>query len=1390
MTEDLDLQAANEVGEEKLPLTPDTIATFATQMLAMPWQESDDPDDPVVMWHLGGYEGSSAFGFLHVMVLGEEAEPAELAELTPPTIAAFTERWGQPERTEVASLPEFDPSNPTGPSMLRLMADHVGTTGLHWWPAGPDRLFILGVREEEAKPSRLVEFWVVPPGLLEQQESPEPAVSDRADRGTGSARTLQHLLDEEARTVLGRRTAAQWHEVMRTVDEAGRSRGGISWAAEPEHHGFEFRQWSDGAGSVAGWFFAPDGQVLLTVFDHESALNLLPEHRDDFQVQDRMYDGLAPELRQLLHNPPLSSDLTIDEHHMAAFMIWSSGIFVYDGETWSAAPGLAACMTKTPELFQTDRDGFLNNARGQLVGLAETGLPLVLDAIEAEYARLANDAGTAPATSLEGTSTPPPLDDFVISAAEQMVELPWPESADPDEHPAWKIEKLSGRTAYGIAHQLKFGWDVTRSEKTLSAERLAAIDARFGAHQALDLNALPEYDPTAEILDMRALLALILRDTGATRALRWQATGRRILLAGIEDDPGGLVAQLTRRTPAGAERLTGLVVVAPEMFEAPSESPNLTTMALPVIADFAMRYSWTDEEREAFRSPPYPLPAGLVPAIEALEAALPADHDERRRELIARADETYVPSSFFSGARRPMARTGLPAVVLELISDGVLFADMDEVEFLLTTVHDLDLPERDRDAVRHELLRRLVEVHLLGGDLSSALNAAERMSTVACVSGHLGWREVAAYFAATGSPTEFLDRWDRYDAHQDLSQLRRLQERLVRTVAIHEGWRAAIEVAEDRRFGAAFRRHAFYARAYGYDDLITLFSGEAAGVLDETGELHALVAAASAETPRPPTADHRGAEELLARISALDPESNGEAMRARDGLLFSLQGAVGEEETLSRLRAQLRTPQWGPEATQVVDAGADGPVRRTHIVMSNSESTGPLLDNLRPYPEQIRFALNQMNGDTFWEYRLWRAPADANLLETLPDSGGYLQCGGRAEAMTLQWRRLDADGVTHQYAVGKSDVPQDAPAVHFAARTGGSVGDVPADQVFTADEAARVVHHYFLTDTVPDGYRLSPISSCCRTHDHPSCEGRSSPPGRTLEFADRNLKIGVLQELMDQGRLPRFDWAEFAASQQIDLDESGVLGTAIPEALAYVDAVSITPELAEHVTSIEMKASNDIYVELSLDWNGEDDLFDVSTLTDLRHLPRLRSVELLYDLVDPDPALLDEIAAARDHGIDVRYADEWSGRVPDDPSGRRPRSVRDRRPETPDSTRAGATPKTAEQPSEMTVAAAAPGGWFLLSQGVDLFLDARYSIGAAFDGSLLFRLSPAEKAAYTLDGDAYLSRLAMRIHDESLWRHGRPFYNRDLYRGEKRKHYRQQASGAIAAWRDDASPGS
>src|SRR5699024_11191678 len=148
-----------------------------------------------------------------------------------------------------------------------------------------------------------------------------------------------------------------------------------------------------------------------------------------------------------------------------------------------------------------------------------------------------------------------------------------------------------------------------------------------------------------------------------------------------------------------------------------------------------------------------------------------------------------------------------------------------------------------------------------------------------------------------------------------------------------------------------------------------------------------------------------------------------------------------------------------------------------------------------------------------------------------------------------------------------------------------------------------------------------------------------------------------------------------------------VLGTAIPEALAYVDAVSITPELAEHVTSIEMKASNDIYVELSLDWNGEDDLFDVSTLTDLRHLPRLRSVELLYDLVDPDPALPAEIAAARDHGFGGRYAGEWSRRVPGGPPGRGARSLRDRRPETPDSTRAGATPKTAEQPSEMTVAA-------------------------------------------------------------------------------------------------------
>ncbi|MGM7667929.1 hypothetical protein [Microbacterium sp. A93] len=147
--------------------------------------------------------------------------------------------------------------------------------------------------------------------------------------------------------------------------------------------------------------------------------------------------------------------------------------------------------------------------------------------------------------------------------------------------------------------------------------------------------------------------------------------------------------------------------------------------------------------------------------------------------------------------------------------------------------------------------------------------------------------------------------------------------------------------------------------------------------------------------------------------------------------------------------------------------------RDTHVVESNGFSRGPLVDIIRPYPDQLRFALNRMNGTSLWAYSLWRAPEDANLLEDIPLSDEYLQSAGTAEAMTIEMRAFDADGVAHQYTVGKAgDEPAAAPTEVIRWDEGRHSTTVYPNEVFTADEAADVFYAYFLTNTVAEPYIL------------------------------------------------------------------------------------------------------------------------------------------------------------------------------------------------------------------------------------------------------------------------------------------------------------------------------
>ncbi|MEV6715250.1 hypothetical protein AB0M48_24810 [Lentzea sp. NPDC051208] len=114
-----------------------------------------------------------------------------------------------------------------------------------------------------------------------------------------------------------------------------------------------------------------------------------------------------------------------------------------------------------------------------------------------------------------------------------------------------------------------------------------------------------------------------------------------------------------------------------------------------------------------------------------------------------------------------------------------------------------------------------------------------------------------------------------------------------------------------------------------------------------------------------------------------------------------------------------------------------------------------------------------------------------------------------------------------------------------------------------------------------------------------------------IPFTDFNFKLAVVQELMyGQGLLPKFRLTNYAFEQGFTYDAWSV--EAVPEALAYFEALEVPAELAEKITEIAMDGGNQIYLEIAPGWDGEDELFDVDEFADLRHFPNLKSMTLLY----------------------------------------------------------------------------------------------------------------------------------------------------------------------------------
>ncbi|MGO2750073.1 MAG: hypothetical protein ACTIA6_08485 [Pseudoclavibacter sp.] len=109
----------------------------------------------------------------------------------------------------------------------------------------------------------------------------------------------------------------------------------------------------------------------------------------------------------------------------------------------------------------------------------------------------------------------------------------------------------------------------------------------------------------------------------------------------------------------------------------------------------------------------------------------------------------------------------------------------------------------------------------------------------------------------------------------------------------------------------------------------------------------------------------------------------------------------------------------------------------------------------------------------------------------------------------------------------------------------------------------------------------------------------------------------------------------------------------------------------------------------------------------------------------------------------------------------------------------GDAARIAEERDAMHYVDHEPGRWFLVEQGEQLYLDARYVVTSMVDDSALIALDGHEVEQYRLRGRDYLAELAERVHDGSPHREESPFFARDLKRGPEGGAYREAVNRAI-----------
>lgn len=150
-----------------------------------------------------------------------------------------------------------------------------------------------------------------------------------------------------------------------------------------------------------------------------------------------------------------------------------------------------------------------------------------------------------------------------------------------------------------------------------------------------------------------------------------------------------------------------------------------------------------------------------------------------------------------------------------------------------------------------------------------------------------------------------------------------------------------------------------------------------------------------------------------------------------------------------------------------------------------------------------------------------------------------------------------------------------------------------------------------ITETITDTLSISYFPEIKRERESYKLK---TTDGEVLHFDNINFKLAIIQVLMYDLEVLKpifniFEFAEEASELNIDTESMEI----IQPALEYMMNLPIPKKYAEQVQEIYMDGGNEIYLNLILQWDGEDDGFDLNevSLKELQQFPNLKQATII-----------------------------------------------------------------------------------------------------------------------------------------------------------------------------------